>query len=61
MLLICYGTRPEYIKMLPIIQNCKDRLKHKTLFTGQHQDLVKTPSDLDLKISKLKVMDIIET
>jgi len=52
MLLICYGTRPEYIKMLPVIENCKDRLEYKTLFTGQHQDLVKTPSDLNLKISK---------
>jgi len=54
MLLICYGTRPEYIKMLPIIENCKGQLKYKTLFTGQHQDLVKTPSDLNLKISKGK-------
>ena len=38
--------------MLPVIENCKDRLEYRTLFTGQHQDLVKTPSDLNLKISK---------
>ena len=40
--------------MLPIIEKCKEQLKYKTLFTGQHQDLVKTPSDLNLKISKGK-------
>ena len=38
--------------MLPIIESCKGVLRYKTLFTGQHEDLVKTPSDLNLKISK---------
>jgi UDP-N-acetylglucosamine 2-epimerase (non-hydrolysing) len=50
MLLICYGTRPEYIKMLPVITNCEGVVDYKTLFTGQHKDLVKTPSDFNLKI-----------
>tara|TARA_B100000073_G_C23649389_1_gene539945 strand:- start:121 stop:1077 length:957 start_codon:yes stop_codon:yes gene_type:complete len=38
--------------MLPIIESCKGVLEYRTLFTGQHEDLVKTPSDLNLKISK---------
>jgi UDP-N-acetylglucosamine 2-epimerase (non-hydrolysing) len=38
-LLICYGTRPEYIKIKPII----DTLKYaKTLFTGQHLDIIQS-------------------
>ncbi len=38
MILICFGTRPEYIKVKSLIDNCKDI---KTLFTGQHVDLLK--------------------
>ena len=52
MLLICYGTRPEYIKMLPIIDSCKGVLEYRTLFTGQHEDLVKTPSDFTLEMGE---------
>lgn len=35
-LLICYGTRAEYIKIKPLIDN----LKCKILFTGQHMDII---------------------
>jgi UDP-N-acetylglucosamine 2-epimerase len=46
MLLITYGTRPEYIKILPIIKEMKKKgLNFKTLFTGQHKDLVEKNSD----------------
>lgn len=38
MILICYGTRPEYIKIKPLIDRL-DESKFKTLFTGQHKDL----------------------
>lgn len=38
MILICFGTRPEYIKVKSLIDNCKHI---KTLFTGQHADLLK--------------------
>ncbi len=40
-ILICYGTRPEYIKIEPILIN--ELVQHhniRTLFTGQHKDLV---------------------
>tara|TARA_B100001093_G_scaffold519465_1_gene608611 strand:- start:1123 stop:2121 length:999 start_codon:yes stop_codon:yes gene_type:complete len=42
MILICFGTRPEFIKLKSIIDNFKDyNLKIKTCFTGQHKDLLK--------------------
>lgn len=37
-LLICFGTRPEYIKVKSLIDNLKNI---KTCFTGQHKDLLK--------------------
>ena len=41
MLLITYGTRPEYIKVLPVINEMKKRqMPYKTFFTGQHTDLL---------------------
>ena len=41
MLLITYGTRPEYIKVLPVIEEMKKRgMLYKTFFTGQHTDLL---------------------
>jgi UDP-N-acetylglucosamine 2-epimerase (non-hydrolysing) len=42
MLLLAYGTRPEYIKLKSLIHEfdlCN--FPYKTLFTGQHKDLVK--------------------
>lgn len=42
MYLICFGTRPEIIKLFPLINSFKNNnIKFKTLFTGQHQDLIK--------------------
>lgn len=42
MILICFGTRPEYIKIKPILEqfNKNNFNKYKILFTGQHQDLI---------------------
>ena len=41
MILITYGTRPEYIKVLPVINEVKKRqMPYKTFFTGQHTDLL---------------------
>jgi UDP-N-acetylglucosamine 2-epimerase len=49
MILITYGTRPEYIKVLPIINEMKKNgLTFRTLFTGQHKDLVSNDSDFIL-------------
>jgi UDP-N-acetylglucosamine 2-epimerase (non-hydrolysing) len=38
MILICFGTRPEYIKVKSLIDNLSNI---KTCFTGQHKDLLK--------------------
>ena len=41
MYLITYGTRPELIKLFPLINKMKELgIEHKTLFTGQHKDLI---------------------
>jgi len=42
MLLICFGTRPEYIKIKPILEEF-DKINfknYKIVFTGQHKDLI---------------------
>ena len=50
-LLICYGTRPEWIKVKPIIDKLKEsNIEYKTLFTGQHKDLVTDTADYMLPI-----------
>ena len=42
MILLAYGTRPEYIKLKPLIHEFDfNGFPYKTLFTGQHQDLLK--------------------
>lgn len=50
MILICYGTRPEYIKIKPIIENFKkNNILYKVLYVQQHKDI---PEELiyDIKI-----------
>ena len=39
-ILLCFGTRPEWLKIKPLIK-LMDRSKYKLLFTGQHPDLLK--------------------
>jgi len=40
MILLCYGTRPEWIKIKPLIEQFKrNNFEYKILFTGQHQDI----------------------
>lgn len=51
MLLITYGTRPEWIKIKPIIDLLDlQNLSYKLLFTGQHNTLVKEKYDKKLVI-----------
>jgi UDP-N-acetylglucosamine 2-epimerase (non-hydrolysing) len=40
MILICFGTRPEWLKIKPLIQ-LMDKENYQLLFTGQHPDLLK--------------------
>ncbi len=47
MILIVYGTRPEIIKLFPLINELKAQgLPFKTAFTGQHLDLYEDVRDL---------------
>jgi len=47
MLLIVYGTRPEWIKIKPVLDNLE--IPYKLLSTGQHEDIAPS-QDLSLKI-----------
>lgn len=40
MILICFGTRPEFIKIKPLISKINGIIPYKILFTGQHKDLI---------------------
>ena len=49
MILITYGTRPEYIKVKPLIDEMtKSNMTFKTLFTGQHKDIAPKDADFNL-------------
>lgn len=58
MYLISIGTRPEVIKLFPLITEFKNNnIDFKTLFTGQHKNLQKTVSNLIPKFDfELNVM-----
>jgi UDP-N-acetylglucosamine 2-epimerase (non-hydrolysing) len=50
-ILICYGTRPEYLKVLPLIRKFKKK-NYKLLYVQQHQQLLKNNKfDYKLKIN----------
>jgi UDP-N-acetylglucosamine 2-epimerase (non-hydrolysing) len=49
MILLTYGTRPEKIKIDPLIKEMiKFGIPFKTLFTGQHKNIVTNDSDYEL-------------
>ena len=46
-ILLSYGTRPEIIKLSPVIRELDNRgVQFKTLFTGQHRELYDDVKDL---------------
>ena len=46
-ILISYGTRPEIIKLSPVIRELDERgIPFKTVFTGQHQELYNDVKEL---------------
>ena len=58
-ILICYGTRPEIIKLSPLINILREKkITHSTVFTGQHTDLFDDVKNLipnpDYKLSIMK-------
>jgi len=51
MILVVYGTRPEFIKVKPLIDELtNENIPFKTLFTGQHKDLVTFKADFNLNM-----------
>jgi len=52
MILISYGTRPEYIKILPLINKLNEtNIPYKVLFTGQHETMINKNWDYEITIS----------
>ena len=54
MILICFGTRPEYIKIKPLLKAFEGKIPFKILFTGQHVDLL---SHVKGDIRRLEIQD----
>jgi|TARA_R110000824_G_scaffold32156_6_gene104032 UDP-N-acetylglucosamine 2-epimerase len=52
MILISFGTRPEYIKVKPLIRALDGEIPYKLLFTGQHVDLL---ADVKGDIHRLEI------
>ena len=52
MILISFGTRPEFIKIKPLIKAFEGKIPFKLLFTGQHVDLL---SNIKNDIEKLTI------
>ena len=52
MILVCYGTRPEFLKITPLLEKMRGVIPFKTLFVGQHTDLVEEDSDYKVEIKE---------
>jgi UDP-N-acetylglucosamine 2-epimerase (non-hydrolysing) len=53
MILFCYGTRPEYIKIKKLIEMCGETIPHKILYVTQHKDIVLGNFDYKLSIDDM--------
>lgn len=54
MILLTYGTRPEWIKISPLItEMVKQNIPFKTLFTGQHKDIGTFGADFNIDMVEL--------
>tara|TARA_B100001758_G_C18349406_1_gene578959 strand:- start:345 stop:1340 length:996 start_codon:yes stop_codon:yes gene_type:complete len=56
MILLSFGTRPEWIKIKPLLEKLNESIPYRLLFTGQHTDLlsdIKSP----VPIINLKITD----
>ena len=50
-LLVVYGTRPEYIKLSPVLAELSEKgIPHRRLLVGQHTDLLQGEYDVRLKV-----------
>jgi UDP-N-acetylglucosamine 2-epimerase (non-hydrolysing) len=55
-LLVCFGTRPEYIKVKSILDNYS--LPLKVCFTGQHQHLLTGIKNIDYNLGPIKALTL---
>jgi len=61
-LLLVYGTRPEYLKLKPLIEELKnEKINFRVLFTGQHVDIGQFGYDYSFNIDNVGInrLDII--
>ena len=65
MILLAYGTRPEWIKIKPLVEELKkNNIEHQIIFTGQQEDLAKDfPCDwrFDIEDGPNRLDSIIES
>lgn len=54
MMLICFGTRPEWIKIKPVVKSIKGFIPYRLVFTGQHVDIL---DDIGEEVIKLNIED----
>ena len=54
MILISFGTRPEYIKIKPLIKAFEGKIDYKLLLTGQHTNLL---SNIEGDYDSLQIKD----
>ena len=40
MLLIAFGTRPEWLKIRPVVDTIEGQIPYRLLYTGQHTDII---------------------
>jgi len=54
LILVSFGTRPEWIKIKPLIKKLDGNVEYKLLFTGQHEDLLSNLKNKE-NITRLKI------
>jgi UDP-N-acetylglucosamine 2-epimerase (non-hydrolysing) len=58
MLLIAFGTRPEWIKIKPVLDKINGIIPFKLVFTGQHLDLINAESLKSYTVEHILIEDI---
>ena len=54
MLLIAFGTRPEWLKIRPVIDAIEGKIPYRLLYTGQHTDIIDS-SLANYKYNKIQI------
>ena len=54
MILVSFGTRPEWIKIKPVLDQMEGKIPFKLLFTGQHEDLL-AKVDFKAEVTRLTI------